>query len=341
MSKLSIFVLVCLFPALFCGCYDNREVDTVATVMAVGIEKSSKQNEKLYTFALSDIGGYNSDSRGDAASLICYSASGRDIESAIYELDKKISKSLSFSHVSAIFFSKEIAKEGMYTDAHFFEKDFKVRPQVILALCEMSPRKYLEDLSPRLESNPEKYFRSIFQKSRFYVPPLKLCDFTDSYHCGETSAIALISGGVDGKKISEESVGFSSVGIISKGRLTAELSNEALPGLFFAKKKVRLGDAVLTATDKPQVSVKIKNGRATVRARLNIKADKSVNESGIETSFEKLLVYHAKMGTDIINISRYGKREFYTLKGYKETNRNELIKNADFEIDVNVVKGEL
>lgn len=341
MSKISIFVLVCLFPVLFCGCYDNREVDTVATVMAVGIEKSSKQNEKLYTFALSDIGGYKSDSRGDAASLICYSASGRDIESAIYELDKKISKSLSFSHVSAIFFSKEIAKEGMYTDAHFFEKDFKVRPQVILALCEMSPRKYLENLSPRLESNPEKYFRSIFQKSGFYVPPLKLCDFTDSYHCGETSAIALISGGVDGKKISEESVKFSSVGIVSKGILTAELNDEVLPGLFFSKKKVKLENAVVKSIDKPQVSVKIKNGKANVRIKLKVRADKSVNTLQIATSLEKILGYHAKMGIDIINISRYGKKRFFTLNGYRKTNWNELIKNADFQVYVNVVKGDL
>ena len=341
MSKLSIFVLVCLFTVLFCGCYDNREVDTVATVMAVGIEKSSNRNEKLYTFALSDIGGYNSDSKGDAASLICYSASGRDIESAIYELDKKISKSLSFSHVSAIFFSKEIAKEGMYTDAHFFEKDFKVRPQVILALCEMSPRKYLENLSPRLESNPEKYFRSIFQKSGFYVPPLKLCDFTDSYHCGETSAIALISGGVDGKKISEESVKFSSVGIVSKGRLTAELNDEFLPGLFFSKKKVKLENAVVKSIDKPQVSVKIKNGNANVRIKLNVRADKSVNTLQIATSLEKILGYHAKMGIDIINISRYGKKGFFTLNGYRKTNWNELIKNADFQVYVNVVKGDL
>ena len=223
----------------------------------------------------------------------------------------------------------------------FFEKDFKVRPQVILALCEMSPRKYLEGLSPRLESNPEKYFRSIFQKSGFYVPPLKLCDFTDSYHCKETSAIALITGGDGGKKISEESVDFSSVGIISQGRLIAELKSEVFPGLFFSKKKVKLESTVVRSTEKPQVSLKIKNGKAKGRIKLNIEADKSVNTIKLATSLENLLRYHAKKGTDIINISRHGKKQFFTFKGYDEANWNELIKNADFEVYLNDVKGDL
>ena len=51
MQKISLILIICVICTLFSGCYDNEEIDTLATVMAVGIEKQDKQ--KLYTLGLS------------------------------------------------------------------------------------------------------------------------------------------------------------------------------------------------------------------------------------------------------------------------------------------------
>ena len=123
--------------------------------------------------------------------------------------------------------------------------------------------------------------------------------------------------------------------------LVSERLGAAMTVLEFGKEKPRKNFAVVRSTEKPQVSLKIKNGKAKVRIKLNIEADKSVNTIKLATSLENLLRYHAKMGTDIINISRHGKKQFFTFKGYDEVNWNELIKNADFEVYLNDVKGDL
>ena len=265
MRRVKIIIMIFIISVYLTGCYDNREIDTLATVMAVGIENGDRNDEKLYTFALSDTGSLKSKSSGDGTALICCSQSGRDLRSAIFEIDKKISKNLSFSHVSAIIFSQGA---GMYDDLSFFESNSKVRPQVIVALSEISPKKYLEALNPELEANPEKYFRSIFEKSRSYVANMSLRTFTDSYHTGETVVAPVIAGKEKAKELKEEDAAISSAGIIRGARLVQKLSNDAYGGLLFSEKNVRINNIIVRNIKKPRVEVELSQSK--IKVKINI-----------------------------------------------------------------------
>ena len=107
MSK-KIFLAFAVFCVIsLTGCYDNDEIDTLATVMAVGIEDSQNSDTKLYTFAVSS--SLDKESSGDSSSLICYTEEQKSLRDAVDAVDRKISKRLSFSHLSAILFSKSMS----------------------------------------------------------------------------------------------------------------------------------------------------------------------------------------------------------------------------------------
>ena len=173
-----IFVILTL--CMLTGCYDNKETDSLAVVMAVGIDASGE--EKEYTFAVADNSGFAEKSSGDSAGLVCFSQKAKNIENATKYLDGNLSKKLSLSHLSAVIFSEESARNSMYEDIDYFESKVYVRPQVMIGVCQKTASDYLESLKPRLETNPEKYFRSIFDSKDSRVTDLRIIDFTNAYH---------------------------------------------------------------------------------------------------------------------------------------------------------------
>lgn len=120
----SVLITLSLTILLFSGCYDNKEIDSLATVMAVGIE--NEEGERLYTFSVADSGGFTNESKGDGASMKCFKQKAKNLKDATAEVNKQLSKSLGFSHLSAIVFSAECAKEDLSGELSFFENQVSV-----------------------------------------------------------------------------------------------------------------------------------------------------------------------------------------------------------------------
>jgi hypothetical protein len=193
MQKTLIAMLILGIALISSGCYDNRETDTLATVMAVGIDKGEKYGFKMYTFAVADTGGMSGSDKGDGTSLICFNTEAKSIGEAIGNLEGTISKEPSFSHISAILFSKSAALHGMYEDIDYFEKKISVRPQTMIAVTDINAGEYLSKLKPILESNPEKYFQSIFKNKNSDIRDMSISDFTNAYYTDKEVLAPVIS----------------------------------------------------------------------------------------------------------------------------------------------------
>ena len=207
MTIILVFVII-----MFSGCYDNRETDTLATVMAVGIDKSEKDEYKIYTFAVADTGGVSGADSGDGASLICFVSEGRNAHEAIRDMDWKLTKELSFSHLSAILFSESVAKEGMFEDINHFENEVSVRPQTMIAITDTDAGDYLSKLKPVLESNPEKYFQSIFKSKN-----ASISDFINAFYTNRESFVPIIKTS-PAKEYSEMNSFADTVAVVHNGR---------------------------------------------------------------------------------------------------------------------------
>ena len=329
MKKIFCVVCICVWLTTLIGCYDNNEIDSLATVMAIGIEPLPDEKTKLYTFAVSDNGGYSKDASGDSSGMICYMQKAETPDMAINMLNGKISKKISLSHLSAI-----IVSEGfnICDDMMYFHKQFRVRPHVMLAMSSLSPRIYLEKLNPQLETNPEKYFRRVFQKSETYAASLRLVDFINAYFTDATSLIPVITHD-NGEVVNEDNAYISTSALIYKGTKIAELNNNSFLGLYFSDREVTVSEMVLKSVKKPKVVVDLNKKHILINLYVQNASKKAAYN--IEKNAEDMLNSWAKKGIDVINVKKIIKKHFLNDEKYKKFNSDNFLEKSVFTVKVN------
>ncbi len=332
-QKLAVIILML---SMLTGCYDNRETDTLATVMAVGVEQG--EDGKKYTFAVADTGGYSGDSKGDSAALICFTQTGKTVDAAVDALDRKLSKKLSFSHLSALIFSASAAQSDMYSEVSYFEKKISVRPQTMIAVSEISPKDYLDNLKPNLEVNPEKYFQNVLSRNESYVSTLRLCDFTNAYHEGATTSAPLIKGKEETKKLTEEDTFISGSALIVDGKMTEVMKDNWVVGLIHTKKSVKYSGISCKSVENADIEVNTRKSKPKININLKVKADKKIDVDKLEKKAESILREYGARGLDIADAASHAKRGFLLQNKYDSYGFD--VKNADFNVDVQLLAKE-
>ncbi len=334
-----IFALMLVLPLVLCGCYDSTETDALATVMAVGVDKSQTEGYKKYTFAVADSGSFAEPGKGEGSSLICFTSEGRDIDSAVYHMSEKISKELSFSHLSAIIFSKGPASEGMYDEIDYFERKISVRPQTMLALTDTESEKYLKGLKPVLESNPEKYFQSMFREGDTYVTSLDISGFIDAYHTERSCFMPYIVS--KGDDISEKNSYVKSAFAVKDAKAKELVEEKWLMGLLKSTKKVKYKGTDVKSRKKPKILVDIQDGKLKTKVLLSVKADNNLNAGALEKDMENALSQYGKKGCDILDIALIARSEFALQKDYEKYNWTDLLNDAVFKVTVSTKEDKI
>ncbi len=109
MNKI-IFLLLC-FVFLLTGCYDARELDDLAYVIAIGIDKGDKTDLKV-TFQIAipvNIAGEGSSTGKETSTLLTIDSDS--VYGAVSKANTEISKEINLSQNKMIVFSEELAKE--------------------------------------------------------------------------------------------------------------------------------------------------------------------------------------------------------------------------------------
>ncbi len=322
--KIAVIILsLCILT----GCYDNKETDTLATVMAVGVDEADE--EKEYTFAVADSGAYSGDAKGDSTSLICFTQKGKNLENAADSLDRRLSKKLSFSHLSAVVFSAKSAKKDMYADINYLEKKASVRPQAMIAIADTSAKEYLKDLRPSLEVNPERYFQYIMDKNEFYVSSLSLSDFTNAYHTGETASAPVIKSKKKDDNLTEEDTYITSTALIKSGKLKDIVKDNWLMGLMHSQKKVTYDGHEIRSIEKPKIDIDTSTENPVVSISFLTKADGGIKKDVLKKETLDFLKLYAQKGLDVMNAKAHAKKEFRLQKSYDKYNFD--IKKAKFK----------
>jgi len=331
-------VIVCFSVLLvfFSGCYDNNEIDSLANVTAVGIE------EEGFTFAIADTGSFSGEGeKGSESRTICCFSESDNIENAIDDVNRKISKKLSFSHLSAIIVSEGAAKRGIFDTVNYFEGMPDVRPQTLIAVSVIKPSRYLEELKSSFEVNTEKYFLNLFQKDAAYIPVLKMSEYTNSVSCGNDVLVPLISSSND-----EESTVIKSALLLRKGKLLDKIEDTASLGLLNSTKNISFeynGEKyVLNSVKKPDISIELKKGNPHVNITLYLsdKSRKFSDEKYVENKIKSHLEKMSDRGFDTFDFSKILKKSFLLQKIYESFDWKSAIKNCTYTVDVKISDGK-
>ncbi|MDK2985716.1 MAG: spore germination protein [Clostridia bacterium] len=143
--KLIIFIIFILSIA---GCWNRRELDTLAIVFGVGIDKAKKPGNIEITAQVIKPGEMKSPQGGSGGGgekpYWNLTSSGKTIFSAVREFTHKSNRKLYFPHNEIIIFSEDIAKEGIRKYMDFFIRDPEIRRLVWVLVAKGNASEVLE-----------------------------------------------------------------------------------------------------------------------------------------------------------------------------------------------------
>jgi spore germination protein KC len=130
-----ILLLIHIIP-LLSGCWNQKELNDLAFVMAMGIDKGKDKRFDV-TFQLVNPGNVSSGQGGSGQGLpiAVYKASGDTLTEAARKATKKVSRRLYYAHTNIIVISEKLAREGIYNiiDAFEREPEFRTTTEIIIA----------------------------------------------------------------------------------------------------------------------------------------------------------------------------------------------------------------
>ena len=133
---LSVLLITLLLPG---GCWDMREINEIGLVMAVGIDKSSRDPNLFWvTVQVANPQGSGSSGGGDKekneSQVWIASAEGRTIFDAIREIARFSSQRIMWAHNNIIVVGESLAREDITPVIDFFTHNYELRMKTWVAI---------------------------------------------------------------------------------------------------------------------------------------------------------------------------------------------------------------
>ncbi len=179
------YILIAVLAAIpLTGCYDSREINETAYMIALGIDFNAPESYS-YTFQLANplamSGGEEQSGGGPDASVQNFVISAPDFYIAKNQLNNFLSKNVDMSHLKLIVFSRELQNDGFLKHSQLLMHEREVRPHTSVAVASETAEAFIKGVRPTLEANTAKYYELMGVRSdNIFAPSTNISDFLDS-----------------------------------------------------------------------------------------------------------------------------------------------------------------
>ena len=192
--NITIFLLIIIFIIAFSSSYSSLNIDNLAYVLAIGIDKSDK-NKLQVTFEFASTAASESGS-SEKTTPIINSVDASSISNAINLINSYIVKGINMSHCKSIIFSEELAYEGISDEIYTLINDTQVRPSANIIISKCKAKDYIKYTIPELENSKYKYYEIMSNSSKYtgYSIDSSIGDFFNSLACKGCEPYAILGG---------------------------------------------------------------------------------------------------------------------------------------------------
>lgn len=286
--KITLLILTILISSIFAaGCWNYREVDKLAIVAGVAVDKGINGQYKV-TVEVVQISGAK-DSKITSKTI---TMEGKTMFDAVRNEISLSGKKLYWSHAKVIILSKEIASEGVTRVIDWYNRDSETRADVHILISEGASAK--EILSSQATTEEIKSFvldeMIKNQESLSKAPIIDMLQFDNDLKAKGISAIAPAVNlkQMDGKMLPH----IMGTAIFKEDKLVGFLNGEDTKDLIFIKNKVK-GGLLIEGTQgndvSTPVSLEIFKSKTQVRPvvdgnniEMNLNIDTTVNIDEID-----------------------------------------------------------
>ncbi len=161
-NKLLIVLLFCL---TLCGCGNYRELNDVAIITGVSIDKAEDGTYQVGFLTANSPKQQTSSKEGEAQTTV-YSATGDTLSAAAKQIDFKNPKKLYFGHINVVIISEEIGKDGFLEIADWLLRFPETRKQFFLLQAKNTKAENILKIVSPLESFPSQNIAALLENTR-------------------------------------------------------------------------------------------------------------------------------------------------------------------------------
>ena len=198
MKKFFIWlIIICtifIFAYAFSASYNSQNIDRLDYVIAIGIDKSSNDNNLQVSFEFTDLGTFSDSNSPEGSNPIIDTVVAPSIPEAINLMDAYAGKQVNLSHCKVVIFSEDVAKEGLLEEVTYLMNEPQIRPTTNIIIATEKAKDYIENSTSSLEGILTKYY-DIFPTSAEYTgytSNILLSRFYQNLTSDESGAVAIL-----------------------------------------------------------------------------------------------------------------------------------------------------
>lgn len=184
---LKIFIIIVIIAIIIfgiSGSYAAANIDKLAYVVALAIDKGTNNNIKL-TIQLANPNSFaseSSSSSSQSSASVLTSVECSTIESGINLLNSYISRNINLSHCKAIMISEELASLDLSQYIYNLCNNVEVSSHANIIITKCNANEYLKMSNPVLENFSARYYQIAPTSSKYtgYTNAIPLIDFFNS-----------------------------------------------------------------------------------------------------------------------------------------------------------------
>lgn len=193
--NLFVFILIIVFITGFSSSYFSLNIDNLAYVLAIGIDKSNDDILEV-SFQFSTTTPSTESGTVEKTPSVLDTVKASSLNSAITLMNDYMGKELNLSHCKVIIFSEELAYEGISNEIYTLINNTQIRPSANIIVSKCSAKEYINSTSPELENLISKYYEILTNSSKYIglKPDSTIGDLFNSLICESCEPSAILGG---------------------------------------------------------------------------------------------------------------------------------------------------
>ena len=150
-------IIIILLLILLTGCYNYKELNKIAIVSSVAIDKDSDDNKYLVSVQVMNA---KEDEESNSSQVVVYETKGNTINEAFRNMTLKSPRTIYGGHLSKLVISEEIAKEGIINVIDAFQRLTEIRNEFTITVSKGIKASEVIKVMTSTESVPAEYVKT-------------------------------------------------------------------------------------------------------------------------------------------------------------------------------------
>ncbi|MEK4229318.1 Ger(x)C family spore germination protein [Solibacillus sp. FSL H8-0538] len=276
-----VLVSFLTFTLFICGCGSKRELNELAIVLAMGIDKV----EEGYEVSLQVVNPNEVSSKqggSGRAPVVTYYAKGKSIFEAIRRSTTITPRKPYFAHIQILILGEELAKEGISESLDFFLRDNELRSDFFVIVSdETTAREVLGIFTPLEKIPANKLFSSLEVSGKSWAPStsVHVHDLVNELSTKEKNSIlpnisilgdaALGMNQSNVEKIEPPAkLKYTGLAVIKQDKLAGILTEDESKGYNYLKNNVKSTVAVISCPEEGELAMEISSVKTKLKGKV-------------------------------------------------------------------------